>query len=109
MVQWVKDLVLPQLWFRLQLRLRLDPWLRNFHMLWVWKKISFKISGYVKKFADYLFHKELQTGNKRRRVNRAAKRGQGTITIVTGNHPCFFCVVTSDPWEQNFRLIDCEV
>ena len=28
----LKDLVLPQLWFRLQLRLRFDPWPRNFHM-----------------------------------------------------------------------------
>ena len=31
--QWVKDLVLPQLWYRLQLQLRFDSWPRNFHML----------------------------------------------------------------------------
>ena len=37
-VQWVKDPVLLQLWCRLQLRLRFDPWSRNFHMLWVWLK-----------------------------------------------------------------------
>ena len=30
-VQWVKDPVLPQLWHKLQLQLRLDPWPRNFH------------------------------------------------------------------------------
>lgn len=35
MVQWVKDLALPQLCHRLQLWLRFDPWPRNFHMLWV--------------------------------------------------------------------------
>ena len=38
MVQWVKDLVLLQLWCWLQLRLRFDPWPGNFHMLWVWPK-----------------------------------------------------------------------
>ena len=31
-VQWVKDLVLLQLWLRLQLQLGFDPWPRNFHM-----------------------------------------------------------------------------
>ena len=36
MVQWVKNLVLLQLWHRSQLWLRFDPWSRNFHMLWVW-------------------------------------------------------------------------
>ena len=30
--QWVKDLALPKLW------LGLDPWLKNFHMPWVWPK-----------------------------------------------------------------------
>ena len=34
--QWVKDLALPQLWCRSQLKLRFDPWPRNFHMLLVW-------------------------------------------------------------------------
>ena len=39
MVQWwVKDLVLLQLWCRLQLPLRFNPWPRNFHVLWVWLK-----------------------------------------------------------------------
>ena len=28
----LKDLALPQLWHRLQLQLRSDPWPRNFHM-----------------------------------------------------------------------------
>ena len=28
--KWVKDLVVPQLWLRLQLRLRSDPWPKNF-------------------------------------------------------------------------------
>ena len=32
-VQWVKELVLPQLWCRSQLWLRFDPWPGNFHML----------------------------------------------------------------------------
>ena len=32
MAQWVKDLVLPQLWPRLQLQHRVDPWPRNFTM-----------------------------------------------------------------------------
>ena len=32
LVQWVKDLALPQLWCRWQLWLRFDPWPRNFHM-----------------------------------------------------------------------------
>jgi len=34
--QWVKDLALPQLWHRLQLRLRFHPWPRNFHVPRVW-------------------------------------------------------------------------
>ena len=33
--QWVKDLVLLQLWHRLQLWLRFNPWPGNFSMLWV--------------------------------------------------------------------------
>ena len=28
-MQWVKDVVLPQLWYRLQLRLEFDPWPGN--------------------------------------------------------------------------------
>ena len=36
--QWVKDLVLPQLWCRSQLWLEFSPWPRNFHMLPVWPK-----------------------------------------------------------------------
>ena len=35
MVQQVKDLVLLQLWCRLQLRLGFIPWLGNLHMPWV--------------------------------------------------------------------------
>ena len=31
--QWVKDLAFQQLWHRLQLRLRFDPWPRSFYML----------------------------------------------------------------------------
>ena len=34
-VQQVKDLALPQLWCRSQIRLRFDPWPGNVHMLWV--------------------------------------------------------------------------
>ena len=34
--KWIKHLVLPQLWHRLQLWLELDPWPRNFHVLRVW-------------------------------------------------------------------------
>ena len=33
--QWVKDLVLLHLWYRLQLRLGFDPWPRNFHIPWM--------------------------------------------------------------------------
>lgn len=36
LVQWVKDLVLPQLWHRSQLWLGFDPWPRDLHKLWVW-------------------------------------------------------------------------
>ena len=32
LAQWVKALVFPQLWLRLQLQLGFDPWPRNFHM-----------------------------------------------------------------------------
>ena len=35
MMQWVKDPVLPQLWCRLQLQLRINPWPGNFHVPWV--------------------------------------------------------------------------
>ena len=38
LAQQVKDLVLPQLWDRLQLWLGLYPWPRNFHMPRVWSK-----------------------------------------------------------------------
>ena len=34
-VEWVKDPALLQLWHRLQLQLRFDPWPKNFHMLQV--------------------------------------------------------------------------
>ena len=37
-VQWVKNLVLPQLWYRLQLWLKFDPWPGNFHMPWAQPK-----------------------------------------------------------------------
>ena len=36
--QWVKDLVLPQLWHRLQLQHGFDSWPGNFHMPWAWPK-----------------------------------------------------------------------
>ena len=42
MVQWVKDLVLLQLWCGLQLWLKLDPYLGNFHMLLGWLKNKIK-------------------------------------------------------------------
>ena len=38
MVQWVKDLLLLQLWCRSPLWLRLDPWPGNLHMPRVWPK-----------------------------------------------------------------------
>ena len=38
LAQWIKDSALPELWRRLQLWLRFDPWLWNFHMPWVWGK-----------------------------------------------------------------------
>ena len=34
-VQWVKDLALPQLWYRWHPWLGFDPWPRNFHLPWV--------------------------------------------------------------------------
>ena len=36
--QWVKDPALLQLWYRSQLRLRLDPWPRNFYIPQIWPK-----------------------------------------------------------------------
>ena len=36
--KWVKVLALPQLWQRLHLRLRFNPWPGNFHMPSVWPK-----------------------------------------------------------------------
>ena len=36
--QWVKNLALPQLWCRSQMRFKFNPWPRNFYMLWVWLK-----------------------------------------------------------------------
>jgi len=36
--QWVKDMVLLQVWHRLQLWLGSDAWLGNFHMSLVWQK-----------------------------------------------------------------------
>ena len=36
--QWVKNLVLLQLWQKLQLCLRFSPWPGNFHVLWVQPK-----------------------------------------------------------------------
>ena len=36
--QWVKHLALLQVWCRLHLWLRFDPWRRNFHMLQGWLK-----------------------------------------------------------------------
>ena len=38
MVQHVKDLALLQLWLRLQLGHRFDPWPGNFDMLQMWQK-----------------------------------------------------------------------
>ena len=36
--QWVKDLALLQLWYKLQLQLCFDPWPGNFHMPWMQPK-----------------------------------------------------------------------
>ena len=38
LAQRLKHLALLQLWLRLQLQLRLDPWPRNFHVLGMWPK-----------------------------------------------------------------------
>ena len=38
LTQWVKDLVLPQLWCRSQMWLRFYLWPGNFHLLRVWLK-----------------------------------------------------------------------
>ena len=60
-VQWVKDLELPQLWRRLQLRLGFDPSLGNSHMPWgQLTKIKKKLSSLCQilmfsYFAWYLF------------------------------------------------------
>ena len=43
MAQWVKDLALLKLWHRLQLRLRFDPWHRNFHTPHVWLRKGTKV------------------------------------------------------------------
>ena len=47
--QGVKDPALPQLWYRLKLKLGLDPWPRNFHVLWVWPKKKKKKSPWRNK------------------------------------------------------------
>lgn len=36
--QWLKDLVLPQLWYTLHLQLGVNPWPGNFPMPGVWQK-----------------------------------------------------------------------
>lgn len=46
MTQWSKDLALPQLWHRLQLWLRFDPWQGNFHMLQLQAKKKKKVTWY---------------------------------------------------------------
>ena len=37
-LQWVKDPLLSLVWLRSLLRLRFNPWLGNFSMLWAWPK-----------------------------------------------------------------------
>ena len=50
-VQWLKDLALPQLWYRSPLQLRFDPWPENFHMAWVQeKKITWRCDTTEKTF-----------------------------------------------------------
>ena len=44
-VQWVRDPLLRQLWYRSQLRLGFDPWPGNFHMPQVWLKKRKKKKG----------------------------------------------------------------
>ena len=56
LAQWhsgLQDLALLQLWGRSQLWLRLDPWLRNFHMLWVWAKKQNKNNNHQKELVLY--------------------------------------------------------
>ena len=56
MAQWVKDLVLLQLWCRLQLWLEFDPWPRNIHMPWVAAKKEKKMMKFSlrEEFSMYL-------------------------------------------------------
>ena len=42
-VQWVKDLVLSLQWLRSLLWYVLDPWPRNFCMLWAWPQIVTRV------------------------------------------------------------------
>ena len=43
-VQWIKNLVLSQLWHRLQLLLKCDLWPGSFHMPWEWPKSINKLN-----------------------------------------------------------------
>ena len=51
--QWVKDLVLLQLWQRSQLWLRSDPWPWNFHMPWCGQKKILRISCLLNILSNY--------------------------------------------------------
>ena len=50
--QWVKDLALPQLWYRSQLYLTFSPWPGNFHRLWVQLKKGKKKERKVHNFQN---------------------------------------------------------
>ena len=57
LVQWIKDLALLQLWCRLQLKVRFDPWLGNFHVSLVQPKKYI----YMYLLQHYLYSYNLET------------------------------------------------
>ena len=61
--QQVKDLAVPQLWHRSQLRIRFDPWPRNFHMSWVQPKEREREKERLKINYLSIHHKKLEKEN----------------------------------------------
>lgn len=57
MVQWVKDLALPQLWHSLQLQLRIDSQLKNLHILQVCKVVISIMKTYNSKIRETMQYK----------------------------------------------------